>query len=42
VSWYNEKEHGEYKAYLEWCYGIEMQPVEDCPHYYEPKGTESD
>ena len=43
MSWYNEETDGEYKAYLEWCLGVEMQPAEDCPGYYEPKeGTESD
>ena len=41
MSWYKEEIDGDYKRYLEWCWGFELEPDEEAG-FYKIKGTESE
>ena len=41
MSWYNEKEHGGSKAFLEWAFKKELVPDEE-PLFYKEKEIEND
>jgi len=36
MSWYNEERDGETKRYIEWAFGVEVEPDEEAG-YYRPK-----